>query len=90
MFDVDVVGGVSIKKQFGDDALAVFVKPPSIEELENRLRNRSTESEESLQKRVGKAAEEMEYANQFDVVLINDDLETAKAEAERLVSEFTS
>lgn len=90
MFDVDVVGGVNIKKQFADNALAVFVKPPSIEELENRLRNRSTESEESLQKRVGKAAEEMEYANQFDVVLINDDLETAKAEAERLVFEFTS
>ena len=90
MFDVDVVGGLNIKKQFGDDALAVFVKPPSIEELENRLRNRSTESEESLRKRVGKAAEEMEYANQFDVVLVNDDLETAKAEAEKLVSDFTN
>ena len=90
MFDVDVVGGLNIKKQFGDDALAVFVKPPSIKELENRLRSRSTESDESLQKRVGKAAEEMEYANQFDVVLVNDDLETAKAEAEKLVSDFTS
>lgn len=90
MFDVDVVGGLNIKKQFGDDALAVFVKPPSIEELENRLRNRSTESEESLQKRVGKAAKEMEFANQFDVILVNDDLETAKAEAEKLVSDFTS
>jgi guanylate kinase len=90
MFDVDVVGGLNIKKQFGDDALAVFVKPPSIEELENRLRNRSTESEESLQKRVGKATKEMEFANQFDVILVNDDLETAKAEAEKLVSDFTS
>lgn len=89
MFDVDVVGGLNIKKQFGDDALAVFVKPPSIEELEKRLRNRSTESEESLQKRIGKAAEEMEYANHFDVVLVNDDLETAKSEAERLVGDFT-
>lgn len=89
MFDVDVVGGLNIKKQFGDNALAVFVKPPSIEELENRLRNRSTESEESLKKRVGKAAEEMEYANEFDVVLINDDLETAKTEAENLVTDFT-
>ena len=90
MFDVDVVGGLNIKKQFGNDALAVFVKPPSIEELEKRLRNRSTESEESLQKRVGKAAQEMEYANQFDVVLVNDDLETAKAEAIRLVTDFTT
>jgi guanylate kinase len=89
MFDVDVVGGLNIKKQFGDNALAVFVKPPSIEELENRLRNRSTESEESLKKRVGKAAEEMEYANEFDVVLINDDLDTAKLEAENLVADFT-
>lgn len=90
MFDVDVVGGLNIKKQFGDDALAVFVKPPSIEELESRLRKRSTESEESLKKRVGKAAEEMEYAKQFDVVLVNDDLETAKAEAENLVIDFTA
>jgi len=90
MFDVDVVGGLNIKKQFGDDALAAFVKPPSIEELERRLRNRSTESEESLQKRVGKAAEEMEYADQFDVVLVNDDLDIAKAEAEKLVTDFTT
>jgi len=90
MFDVDVVGGLNIKKQFGDDALAVFVKPPSIEELEKRLRNRSTESEESLQKRVGKAAREMEYAGQFDVILVNDDLETAKLEAEQLVLDFIS
>lgn len=89
MFDVDVVGGVNIKKQFGDEALAVFVKPPSTEELERRLRNRSTESEESLKKRVGKAAEELEFATQFDVVLVNDDLETAKREAEKLVAEFT-
>lgn len=90
MFDVDVVGGLNIKKQFGGDALAVFVQPPSIEELENRLRNRSTESEESLKKRVGKAAEEMEYANQFDVVLVNDNLETAKLEAEQLLLDFIS
>ena len=88
MFDVDVVGGVNIKKQFGDDALAVFVQPPSIEELERRLRSRSTESEESLAKRVGKAAEELEFSNQFDVVLVNDDLAVAKKEAEKLVADF--
>ncbi len=90
VFDVDVVGGVNLKKKFGDQALSVFVKPPSIEELENRLRNRSTESEESLKKRVGKAAEEMEFANQFDVILVNDELELAKEKAEALVREFTS
>ena len=88
MFDVDVVGGINIKKQFGAQALAVFVKPPSIEELERRLRHRSTESEESLQKRVGKAAKELEFADQFDVILINDDLEIAKSEAEKLVRDF--
>lgn len=88
LFDVDVVGGVNIKKQFGDDALAVFVQAPSIEELERRLRSRSTESEESLAKRVGKAAEELEFSNQFDVVLVNDDLAVAKKEAEKLVADF--
>jgi len=90
VFDVDVVGGVNIKKQFGDDALAVFVQPPSIEELERRLKSRSTESEESLAKRVGKAAEELNFSNQFDVVLVNDNLEIAKKEGEKLVSDFTA
>lgn len=90
IFDVDVVGGLNIKKQFGDDALAVFVQPPSVEELERRLRHRSTESEESLAKRVAKAAKELSYSGQFDVVVINDDLEKAKQEAEKLVREFTN
>lgn len=89
IFDVDVVGGLNIKKQFEEDALAVFVQPPSIQELEKRLRNRSTESEESLKKRVGKAEAELAFANQFDVVLINDNLNTAKKEAEQLVADFT-
>ena len=89
MFDVDVVGGLNIKNQFGDKALAVFVQPPSIEELERRLRNRSTESEESIKKRVGKAAEELKFANQFDVILVNDNLDEAKLEAEKLIRDFT-
>ena len=89
VFDVDVVGGLNLKKEFGASALAIFVQPPSIEELERRLRNRSTESEESLAKRVAKSSEELEYANQFDVVIINDELEIAKAEAYNLVSDFT-
>jgi len=88
VFDVDVVGGVNIKKEFGADALAIFVQSPSIEELERRLRSRSTESEESLAKRVGKATEELKFSNQFDVVLVNDNLEIAKKEAEKLVSDF--
>jgi guanylate kinase len=88
IFDVDVVGGLNIKKQFGDAALAIFVKPPSVKELENRLKRRDTESDESLAKRVAKAEEELTYANQFDVVLVNDVLETAKKNAEKLVADF--
>lgn len=88
IFDVDVVGGVNLKKEFGKNALAVFVQPPSVEELERRLKNRSTESDESLKKRVDKAAEELEYADQFDVVLVNDALETAKKKAHKLISDF--
>lgn len=90
IFDVDVVGGVNLKKEFGADALAVFVQPPSIEELERRLKNRSTESEESLKKRVDKAAEELTFADQFDVVLVNDELENAKQDAHKLISDFVA
>jgi len=88
IFDVDVVGGLNIKKEFGKNALAVFVQPPSVEELEKRLRNRSTESEKSIAKRVGKAKEELTFAGKFDMVLVNDDLETAKENAFRLVADF--
>lgn len=88
IFDVDVIGGLNIKKQFGDAALAVFVQPPSVKELENRLKRRETESDESLAKRVDKAAEELKFSNQFDVVLVNDNLEVAKSDAEKLVANF--
>ncbi len=77
IFDVDVVGGLNIKKFYGDEALAIFVMPPSIEELKKRLKGRGTESEESFKKRIDKAEMEMEYAKDFDVVIINDDLNTA-------------
>lgn len=90
IFDVDVVGGLNIKEQFGEGALAVFVQPPSVGELENRLKKRSTESEESLAKRVAKAADELKYSPQFDVVVVNDNLEDAKIEAYRVVSEFVA
>lgn len=88
IFDVDVIGGLNLKKQFGDRALAVFVQPPNIEELENRLRGRSTESEEKIQQRMEKAVREMSYANHFDRILVNDDLREACNKAVLLVSDF--
>ena len=88
IFDVDVVGGLNIKKYYGDRALAIFVMPPSVEELEKRLRNRSTESETDLKRRIEKARYEMTFASQFDEIIINDDLEKAVSGAKRLVTTF--
>ncbi|WP_340113470.1 guanylate kinase [Maribellus mangrovi] len=88
IFDVDVVGGLNIKKYYGKEALAVFVQPPSVEELRNRLTGRSTETEEKIAMRVAKAEHELSFAKQFDVVIVNDDLEKAFAEAEKVLSEF--
>lgn len=88
IFDVDVKGGLNLKKHFGEKALAVFVMPPNVETLEARLRTRNTETEESIARRMGKAREELGYAAQFDLVLLNDDLEKAKAEALEKVSAF--
>ena len=90
LFDIDVMGGLNIKKQFGDEALAVFVMPPSVKELENRLRNRNTDSEEKIIKRVEKATYEMGFAHQFDIVLLNDHLEKSLLEAEIIVGNFLS
>ncbi|MEZ5082545.1 MAG: guanylate kinase [Bacteroidales bacterium] len=86
VFDVDVEGGLNIKKFYGDKALAIFIMPPTAAHLEQRLRDRSTESEESLKKRLTKANYELTYADKFDTVLINDDLEEAKKKAYKLVS----
>lgn len=88
IFDVDVVGGLNIKKYYKENALAIFVMPPTAEHLEKRLRFRSTENEEQLQKRIEKAEQELKYADQFDQILVNDDLATAKKQAEELVIEF--
>lgn len=88
IFDVDVVGGLNIKKYFGDKALAIFVKPPSVEVLEERLRYRSTETEETIRTRVNKAVSELGFENKFEVVLLNEHLETALAKAETLVTDF--
>ncbi|MEZ5198304.1 MAG: guanylate kinase [Bacteroidales bacterium] len=88
IFDVDVVGGLNIKKHYGEKALAVFVMPPHVKELENRLRGRSTESEENLKKRIEKAEDELGFAKEFDKTIVNDDLQTALKEAEGLVRDF--
>jgi len=90
IFDVDVKGGVNLKKYFGDQALSVFIQAPSVEVLRERLVKRGTDSAEDIEKRVAKAAEEMTYAPRFDKVLVNDDLATALAEAEAMVDTFLS
>ena len=87
-FDVDVKGGVNIKRLFGESALSVFVMPPSVKVLEERLIARGTDSKESIAKRLAKAEEEIAYSSKFDVVLVNDNLQQAFAQAERIVGEF--
>ena len=88
VFDVDVKGGVNIKKYFGDEAMSLFIQPPSIEELRRRLIGRATDSMEKIEERVAKAAYELTYADQFDKIVINDNLDQAKADALRIVQEF--
>ncbi len=88
IFDVDVVGGLNIKKYYGDEALAVFVQPPSVEELRKRLTARSTETEEKIAMRIAKAEHELSFAPQFDVVIVNDQLEKACAEVEKVLGNF--
>jgi len=88
ILDVDVKGGLSIKHFYKERALAVFVKPPSIEELANRLQARNTDSASSISSRVFKAEFEMKFEDQFDEVIVNDNLETACAKAEKLVNDF--
>lgn len=90
IFDVDVKGGVNLKKYFGDKALSVFIQAPSVEELRRRLIARGTDSAEAIERRVEKASEEMTYADKFDHILVNDDLQKAYTEAERLVNSFLS
>ena len=88
VFDVDVVGGLNIKKMYGDKALAIFIRPPSFEILESRLRSRATDSEESLQKRLSKVKWELSFEKDFDQVIVNDVLEESFRVAEKLVAEF--
>ena len=89
IFDIDVQGGVNLKRIFGEQALSVFIQAPSVEVLRERLIGRGTDTAEAIEKRVAKAASEMEFAaGKFDYTLINDDLQTALAEAERVVGGF--
>ncbi|MDO3390769.1 guanylate kinase [Bacteroides sp. ET489] len=88
VFDVDVVGGCNIKKFYGDRALSVFIQPPSVEELRRRLVGRGTDTPEVIEDRVAKAQYELSFAPKFDKVIVNDDLEKAKAEALEVITQF--
>ena len=85
VFDIDVKGGLNIKSQYPDETLVVFIHPPSLEELEKRLRNRGTESDEKIKQRLDKSASELTFSQDFDLILVNDDLFQAKQEVVRLV-----
>lgn len=87
VFDVDVVGGLNIKKQY-PEALAIFIKPPSIEELSNRLINRQTETAETLKKRLEKAQTELGYANKFDTIIVNDKLDIAIEQTKKVLNNY--
>lgn len=88
IFDVDVVGGCNIKKFYGERALSVFIQPPSVEELRNRLQGRGTDAPEVIESRIAKAEFELGYVDKFDVIIVNDDLETAQNEAFKVISDF--
>ncbi len=88
IFDVDVVGGCNINHYYGDRALSVFIQPPSIEELRKRLVGRGTDTPEVIESRIAKAEYELSFADKFDTVVINDDLETAKAKALQVIQAF--
>ncbi|MBI5010103.1 MAG: guanylate kinase [Bacteroidia bacterium] len=90
LFDVDAKGGINLKKKFGTDSIAIFIMPPSVEELENRLVKRATDSPEKIRMRINKAREEMNLANQFDTVIVNHQLDQAKMETTKTVSSFLS
>ena len=90
IFDIDVKGGLRVKEKFPEITLAIFVKTPSMEVMENRLRSRKTDAEDKIQERLAKAERELSYARKFDLILVNDDLDIAKKEAEKLVGKFIS
>ncbi|MBQ9474381.1 MAG: guanylate kinase [Bacteroidales bacterium] len=88
LFDVDVKGGMNLKRHFGSNALSIFVMPPSVEELERRLRSRGTENEESIARRLKRSIDELQESGNFDHTVINDDLDRAVLEVKKLIEEF--
>lgn len=88
VFDVDVMGGLNLKQYFGKSALSIFIQPPSMEVLRERLENRNTESAESLEKRIGKAGKELSYAPKFDILIVNDNLDRAIGQLSSIVTAF--
>ena len=88
VFDVDVKGGINIKNYYGDEALSLFIQPPSVEELRRRLEGRATDTPEAISERLAKPEYEMTFASQFDHIIVNDDLETAKQETLQIVKAF--
>jgi guanylate kinase len=90
VLDIDVKGGVNVKREYGNNALSIFIKPPSIETLRQRLVNRGTDTEEAINQRVAKASLELTYAEKYDAVVVNDVLEEAVARTRKLILEFTN
>ena len=88
VFDIDVKGGCNIKRQYGNKALSIFIQPPSIEELRRRLEGRATDAQEVIEQRLSKASYELTFADKFDIVIVNDDLEKAKADPLNAINEF--
>lgn len=90
IMDIDVKGGVNVKKRFGDEALSIFILPPSLEELEKRLRGRATDTDDKIRQRLDKAEYELSFAPQYDVSVVNDNLNTAVEETEKIIRDFIS
>lgn len=88
IFDIDVIGGMNLKNLYPENSLSIFIMPPSVEELENRLKSRQTESEEKIKMRINKAEKELEFIKYFDKVLVNDDLENSKIKIVKLIQDF--
>jgi len=88
VFDIDVKGGINLKQKFPSNTLSIFIMPPSVEELENRLRKRHTDTEESIKKRIAKTKEEMAFAASFDQIVVNNNLEKAIGETQSLIKAF--
>ena len=88
VFDIDVKGGCNIKRQYGNKALSIFIQPPSIEEVRRRLEGRATDAQEVIEQRLSKASYELTFADKFDIVIVNDDLEKAKADTLNAINEF--